>query len=438
MTGGTVPAQVGAVPGICTITVTVQGNDSNATPSNRTNTIPTTNVSGTVQSTGATINSNTEARATLRTEILTIGVVKGFNPVLVYGGAYSTMSVQLVNPNNAALTGIAFTDDMALLGTGMKLADPVMFDVGTCGGVLTGNPGDSSFSFSGGTLTANSNCTVTLHVVMDVNGNLTNRIPAGAVTTFNGVSSTEPAAASLTDLPSASVTKGFDPDTILTGGYSTLTITIENTGNIPLVEMELIDNSSYTELEVAGPLAPPPVNNCGGTLSAPFGSQIISLTNGSLAGNSICTITVSVTSNTPGIYVNTIPIGGLKATAGGLPVINNKAVSATLTVNGRYTYSLGNRVWFDTDNSGTINGTETGVNAVDVELYSVDALGNTTFVATQTTANGGYYRFDNLPAGDYVVVIPASEFGPGGTLDGYWSSGTTINASRSSGRNSRP
>ncbi len=56
MTGGTIPAQVGNVPGICTITVTVQGNDSNATPSNRINTIPTTNVSGTVQSTGATIN----------------------------------------------------------------------------------------------------------------------------------------------------------------------------------------------------------------------------------------------------------------------------------------------------------------------------------------------------------------------------------------------
>ncbi len=162
--------------------------------------------------------------------------------MLVYGDAYSTLSVQLINPNNAALTGIHFIDDMTLLGTGMKLADPVMFDVGTCGGVLSGNPGDKSFEFSGGTLNANSNCTVTLHVIMDVNANLTNLIPAGAVTTFNGVRSTEPAAASLTDLPSASVTKGFDPDTILPGGNSTLTITIENTGNIPLVEMELIDN----------------------------------------------------------------------------------------------------------------------------------------------------------------------------------------------------
>ena len=47
-------------------------------------------------------------------------------------------------------------------------------------------------------------------------------------------------------------------------------------------------------------------------------------------------------------------------------------------------------------------------------------------LGTATTANGGYYRFDNLTAGDYVVVIPASQFS--GVLSGYWSSGTTISA----------
>ncbi len=442
MTGGTVPAQVGGIPGVCTITITVQGTDSNATPSNRTNTIPVANVSGTVQSTGVTINPVADAVAVLRTEILTIGVVKGFNPVLVYGGAYSTMSVQLVNPNNITLTGIAFTDNMALLGTGMELADPVTFDVGTCGGTLTGNPGDSSFSFSGGILPANSNCILTLRVVMSVNGNLTNRIPAGAVTTDNGVSSTQPTEASLTNLPGASVSKSFNPDAILAGSFSTLTITIQNTSNIPLLGMALTDNlpgNLPAGLEVAGASAPAPTNGCNGTLSAPFGSQTISLTGGSLAGNSSCDITISVTSNVPGVYVNTIPVGGLTATAGGSPVSNNNPASATLTVNaGVGGYSLGNRVWFDTDNSGTINGSEVGINSVDVELYSVDALGNTTFVTSQTTANGGYYRFDNLPAGDYIVVIPANEFGPGGTLAGYWSSGTTINAAGVVGETTAP
>jgi len=443
MTGGTIPAQAGGVPGICTINVTVQGNDSNATPSNRTNRIPTANVSGTLQSTGATINPTTEAVAVLRTEILTIGVVKGFNPVLVYGGAYSTMSVQLVNPNNTTLTGIAFTDDMALLGAGMELADPVAFDVGTCGGILTGDPGDSSFSFSGGVLPGNTDCTLTLRVVMSVNGNLTNRIPAGAVTTFNGVSSTQPTEASLTNLPGASVSKSFDPSPILTGEYSRLTITIQNTSNIPLVGMALTDRlpgTLPTGLEIAGASAPPPVTNCGGTLSALGGSQTITLNNGSLAGNSSCTIQVSVTSNTPDTYVNTIPIGGLTATAGGSPVSNNNPASATLVVNPAGQYSLGNRVWFDTDNSGTINGTEIGIPGVRVELYRDDGGtsgvydGTDTFLSFVTTDADGHYRFDNLPAGNYVVSIPADNFRnvgagdtvPGNPLSGYWSSETTI------------
>jgi LPXTG-site transpeptidase (sortase) family protein len=91
-------------------------------------------------------------------------------------------------------------------------------------------------------------------------------------------------------------------------------------------------------------------------------------------------------------------------------------------------YSLGNRVWFDTDNSSTINGIEVGVDGVTAELYAADGSGSPTgaVLDTQTTANGGYYRFDGLDSGDYVVVIPSSEFGAGGTLLGYWSSGTTF------------
>lgn len=89
-------------------------------------------------------------------------------------------------------------------------------------------------------------------------------------------------------------------------------------------------------------------------------------------------------------------------------------------------YSLGNRVWFDTDNNSLINGSEVGVDGVTVELYLASDL--TTPLAVDTTANGGYYRFDNLSPGDYVVVIPASQFASGGLLAGYYSSGTTIDS----------
>lgn len=93
-----------------------------------------------------------------------------------------------------------------------------------------------------------------------------------------------------------------------------------------------------------------------------------------------------------------------------------------------YAYALGNRVWFDTDNSSDINGSEVGVNGVTVQLYRADGSGNPTgaVLATDTTANGGYYLFDSLTAGDYVVVLPASNFAAGAVLEGYWSSDTSM------------
>ena len=425
MSGGTVPAQVGGIPGICTITVNVQGRDSTpASPSTFTNTIPIANVAGTVQSTGTVINPAAQAQDDLRIRPLTIGVVKGFNPVLVYGGASSTLSIQLINPNNAPLVGIQFTDDMTLLGTGMVIANPANLNVGTCGGSISGNPGDTSFTFTGGTLPPNTNCTLTLSVTMQVNGNLTNLIPAGAVTTLNGVSSPDPTQASLTNLPGVSVSKTFSPATVLANQVSTLTITITNTSLVPVVNMGVADNlpgALPTGLAVANPANA--VNNCGGTLTAVPGSQNIQLSGGGLqpfgSPGDVCTISVDVISTEPGVYINTIPAGTLTADGG---VTNNDPATDTLTVNP--SFSLGNRVWFDTDNSATINGAEIGIDGVDVELYRADG----TLVGTQTTANGGYYRFDNLPAGDYFVVIPASEFGTGGTLDGYLSSSTSIAA----------
>jgi LPXTG-site transpeptidase (sortase) family protein len=304
MTGGTIPAQIGGIPGICTISVNIQGSN---TAGNRSNTIPTTNVSGTLQSTGTTVNPAQNASANLVVQNIMIGIVKGFNPLTVFGGSASTMSVQLFNPNNAQLTNISFTDNMP---TGMFLANPVNFSVGTCGGALSGNPGEGSFSFSGGSLPANSTCTLTLSVTTNVNGNLTNTIPAGAVNTTNGVSNLDPAEATLTNLAGASISKFFSPNPMTVGSYSLLTITIQNTGNIPLSGVGLRD-TLRAGITIAGPPGPPPINHCGGTLSAVSGTQDIQLTNGSVSASSSCSMVVAVTSNTPGDYENIIPIGSL-------------------------------------------------------------------------------------------------------------------------------
>jgi LPXTG-site transpeptidase (sortase) family protein len=177
---------------------------------------------------------------------------------------------------------------------------------------------------------------------MTVNGNLTNIIPAHAVTTLNGASNPDPAEASLTNLPGASVSKVFSSNPITAGSYSLLTITIQNTGNVALSGMGLKDTLPGTlpaGLVIANPPAPAPTNNCGGALLALAGTQIIELTNGNLVASSSCSIVVSVTGNTPGTYQNTIPAGTLSSGQG---ATNHSIATDTLVVKAKSDEGGGN------------------------------------------------------------------------------------------------
>ncbi len=88
MTGGTVPAQVQDIPGTCTIRVDVQGIGALTT---RTNRIPIENASGTLQGTNTVLNPTDPAQANLVIGSLNIAIVKGFDPLTVFGGSASTL-----------------------------------------------------------------------------------------------------------------------------------------------------------------------------------------------------------------------------------------------------------------------------------------------------------------------------------------------------------
>ena len=307
----------------------MQGNGSATT---RTNTLYLTNVEGTIQGTTQQVNPTANAQAQLTIKDLSIDVVKGFQPSTVFGGSSSTMSIELINPNNVPLTGISLVDNMR---PGMFIANPANFDVGICEGELSGNPGDQSFTFSGGYLPGGGRCVLRLRATMNVNGNLTNTIYAGEVNSFNGASNDQPAATTLTNLPGVSAVKYFDPSTILgePGQYSTLTIEIENRTNIPLTGMGVIDNLPGTlpaGLYIAGAPAPAPTTDCGGTLTAVADTQSIALSGGALDGYEVCKIEVPVASTVAGEYVNTIAKGTIKTNE---EATNKEKAEDTLTVN---------------------------------------------------------------------------------------------------------
>lgn len=88
------------------------------------------------------------------------------------------------------------------------------------------------------------------------------------------------------------------------------------------------------------------------------------------------------------------------------------------------TYSLGNRVWFDTNNDGMINAGEFGISGVSLTLLDSanNPVDNPNITGTQdytiTSDANGYYRFDTLAAGNYKVRVNASNF-TGTLLAGY-------------------
>ncbi len=76
--------------------------------------------------------------------------------------------------------------------------------------------------------------------------------------------------------------------------------------------------------------------------------------------------------------------------------------------------SIGDTIWNDTDGDGTDNGgAEDGIAGVTVTLTGdVDNDGVDDILTIATDSNGHYY-FDNLPEGDYTIVVDESTLPPG-------------------------
>ena len=105
--------------------------------------------------------------------------------------------------------------------------------------------------------------------------------------------------------------------------------------------------------------------------------------------------------------------------------------------------SLGNRVWFDTNDNGVADATEQNAPNVVIELYqdtNGDGVFNVgdAFITTTTTNSAGYYTFTNLTpsssnATRYIAVITSTNFVGNGALAGYCSSNSAADNDRDHG-----
>jgi uncharacterized repeat protein (TIGR01451 family) len=388
----------------------------------------------TATSGGSTVHNTQTATAQLQVS-LSATITKAFNLRTVGVGVPSTVTITLSNSNATALTGAVLTDPLpngltvapGLNSTPTSPVPPVVST--TCaGGVITATTAATSVILTGATIPANSNCTLTFQAESNVSGVYVNTIPAGGLTTDQGVTNDTPATDTLNVLDPPTVNKQFSPVSIAANGTSTLTIVLGNTSAAATtLSSDLVDTlpTSPSNMVIASTAPAPVAGACPGTVTAVAGSGTVKYASGGSIPAGGCTITVNVTASMQGSYNNFIPSGGLVTGIGS----NVQPASADLVVTPLG--AISGRVFKDNNLplDGIFNGSDAGIPNVTVTLSGRTAgpdgiAGNSDDVPISSistlTDPLGNYAFTGLVAGTYTV----SETEPGGLLNGITTAGT--------------
>lgn len=270
----------------CTVTVVVTSSTAGVNPNSTTG----VTTSQTTIGTGSGVaNLSVLEKATIS---------KAFSPSTISTGDDSTITFTLANLNSIDLTGATFTDTLSNMSiSGAQNAS------GTCTGA-SGNSftdGATSLTFSGITIPAGSNCTVTIVVTSTSTGVHPNT--TSGVTTNETTLGAPSGSVNLTVLAKPTIAKAFSPATISSTGTSTITFTLTNSIATTLTSATFTD--TLANMSISG------AQNAGGTCTGASGNAFSNgETNLTFSGITIpasgsCTVTVLVTSSTPGVNPNT-------------------------------------------------------------------------------------------------------------------------------------
>jgi uncharacterized repeat protein (TIGR01451 family) len=287
----------------CKVSVNVQG----TAPGLKTNSVT---VSDTVAGTGNTASDSI-------TVVLPPVISKTFGALSIPLNGSTSLSFTIQNNNTGtALTGVAISDTFP---AGLVVASPSGLSGACGGGTITATQNTSVVSLSGASIPANSSCTFSINVTGTSAGPKLNS--TGTVASNEGGSGTA-ATANLNVEGPPSIAKAFSPSNIALNATTALTFTITN----PAANADPLTGVAFTDTLPTGlTVANASATVCGGTLTttAPTG---IALSGATIAVNSQCQFSVTVTGASAGAYTNTT--GNVTSTNGG----TGNLATANLTV----------------------------------------------------------------------------------------------------------
>ena len=255
------------------------------------------------------------------------GFAKAFLPSTIGVGGTAVLRFDIDNlASPTPVAELAFSDS---LPAGVVIAMPARAETDCADALLSAPAGGGTITLSGGKVGAGSQCSVSVDVTSSVAGTHDNL--SGALTSSAGSSGT--AAAALTvDPERPGIHKSFFPASIPLGGTSTLTLTIDNTASKSDVFVLSLTDELPAGMTVAAPSNA--ATDCVlDTFTALSGTSVIVLSASglgepALTAGSACTISVDVTTSTPGTFVNRTD----DLVTGDDPPVSSGFATATLAV----------------------------------------------------------------------------------------------------------
>ena len=346
----------------------------------------------------ATVTLDGTGTATLTTSTLTAGshgIVTVYSGDATYASSTSATLPMTVNPATTNTSVTAAPPTSAPLGQSVTFT-ATMTAVAPGAGTPVG-----TVDFVHG-VTAIAGCTS-----VPVNGSgtaacTTSTLAAGAYTikatytpiggNFSGSNGTLPYAI----VAPPSIAKAFGAASILLNASTSLTFTITNPAANTVAEAGV----AFTDSLPAGLVVSTPnglSNTCGGTATAVAGSGSISLTNGTIATSSSCTLAVNITGTATGQYTNTS--GAVTSTNGG----TGNTATDNLTVNSPPAITSANNTTFTVGSAGSFNVTATGFPAPTFTKTGALPAGVTLSAAGHLAGTPGA-----ASGGDYPITITAT------------------------------
>jgi hypothetical protein len=248
-------------------------------------------------------------------------------PSTINPGQISRLTLLLGNGNTQAATLTA--DLVDNLPANIEVAATPNVST-TCPGTVSSTT--SSITYGSGSTIPSGGCTIEVDITSDVSGGpWTNTLASGDLQTDLGNNGTD-SSADLFVNPAQppSISTQCNPDTILSGGLATISLSLGNGNATPTILTSDLVNTFPSGVVVA--TTPNIQATTGCTLvdvdATPGGSTLTYATGGSIPANGGCTISVDVTSTSIGTHTNTIPANALQTTFGN----NSVGTQCSLTV----------------------------------------------------------------------------------------------------------